>query len=259
MRQALIGSTGFVGGNLLSQQAFSDLYASANIAEIRGQAFDRIVCAGVSAVKWWANKNPEEDLAKIDNLVSHLSHVQADVFTLISTIDIFKTPNGVTEDDVPETENLHAYGSNRLYFENFIRGRFPKVHIVRLPALFGDNLRKNALYDLMNGNQTTNINPAGSFQWYPVDWLSDDLAVVEKNDLPLVHFATEPLLMQDIIDRFFPTAEVGQATKDAPSYDFHTKYADRFNSATPYMARRDSIFAAMKHTIDRATGTAGAQ
>lgn len=256
MRHALIGHTGFVGGNLTAQRSFTDTYASANIQDIRGGHFARVVCAGVSAVKWWANKNPAEDLAKIDNLISHLDKVEADVFTLISTIDVFKVPADVSEDDAPVREDLHAYGANRLYFEDFIRSRFPHAHIVRLPALFGDNLRKNALFDLMHNNQTGNINPAASFQWYPVERLGDDLDRVEQHKLPLVHLATEPLKMSEIIERFFPEAEVGPSTENAPSYDFHTKYADVFGGQNPYVVRKDAILEAMGRMIATTTGRA---
>jgi hypothetical protein len=234
------------------QQAFSDLYASANIANIRGKKFDRVVCAGISAVKWWANKNPTEDLAKIDDLISHLSYVEADAFTLISTIDVFKSALGVTEDCVPDTAGLHAYGTNRLHFEAFIRKRFPHAKIVRLPALFGDNLRKNALYDLINRNQTMNINPRSAFQWYPIERLAHDLDIVENQNLQLVHLATEPVTMKVIIERFFPDAEVAPEIAVASVYDFHTKYARLFGAEAPYILRQNEILAAMSRMISKA-------
>ncbi|WP_298327833.1 pyridine nucleotide transhydrogenase [Asticcacaulis sp.] len=256
MREALIGYTGFVGGNLLMQKPFSDLYASANIANIRGQKFDRLVCAGVSAVKWWANENPAEDLAKIDDLISHLSYVESDAFTLISTIDVFKNPCGATEDRVPDKAGLNAYGTNRLYFESFVRTRFPHASIVRLPALFGDNLRKNALYDLINRHRTININPRSAFQWYPLERLARDLDIVEKQNLQLVHFATEPVTMKALIERFFPDAEVAPETAGAPVYDFRTKYAGVFGAEVPYILRQEEIFAAMARMIAKVSAGA---
>ena len=49
---ALIGNTGFVGGNLLRQQPFDALFNSKNIDDIAGRSFDLVVCAGVRAEKW---------------------------------------------------------------------------------------------------------------------------------------------------------------------------------------------------------------
>ena len=74
MSQALIGHTGFVGANLLRQGAFDATFNSSSIEAIRGRDFDRVVCAGVTAVKWWANQNPEEDRSRILGLIGHLDH-----------------------------------------------------------------------------------------------------------------------------------------------------------------------------------------
>ena len=68
---ALIGHTGFVGGTLLRQCPFDATFNSRNIQDIRGGHFDRIVCAGVSAVKWLANKEPEADSVSVPSLRLH--------------------------------------------------------------------------------------------------------------------------------------------------------------------------------------------
>src|SRR5260370_28984074 len=75
MRTALIGSTGFIGGNLARQFPFDECYHSKNISSIRGQEFGLVVCGGVSAVKWQANRNPEEEPARIDSLLGGLETV----------------------------------------------------------------------------------------------------------------------------------------------------------------------------------------
>ena len=77
MRTALIGDTGFIGGNLARQFAFDEHYHSTNISGIRGREFDLLVCGGITAVKWWAIQNPAEDKARIDALLTELAHVRA--------------------------------------------------------------------------------------------------------------------------------------------------------------------------------------
>lgn len=47
MTSALIGYTGFVGGNLAKQMSFDRVYNSQNIADIEGKQFNLVVCAGV--------------------------------------------------------------------------------------------------------------------------------------------------------------------------------------------------------------------
>ena len=73
MKKALIGFTGFIGSTLIRQSHFDELYRSTNIDEIRGKNFDLIVCAAAPAWKWLANKNPEDDYAKVSALIDSLS------------------------------------------------------------------------------------------------------------------------------------------------------------------------------------------
>jgi len=150
MRDALIGYTGFVGGNLFRQHVFSANFNTKNIHEIIGESFDLVVCAGVKAQKWYANAHPEEDLADIQALIDILEKVEIKRFVLISTIDVYPHAVGVNEDTVIDESQLQAYGKNRLYLEKWVASHFKDHHIVRLPGLFGYGLKKNFLYDLMN-------------------------------------------------------------------------------------------------------------
>ncbi len=93
MASALIGYTGFVGSNLLRARSFDDLYNSSNIGNIVGKHYDLLVCAGVPAVKWKANKEPDRDREQIAALIDPLSKVTADRFILISTIDVYSNPS----------------------------------------------------------------------------------------------------------------------------------------------------------------------
>ncbi len=71
---ALIGYSGFVGTTLLRQRRFDAQYRSTNIGEIVGKTFDTVVCAGAPAQKWLANKDPADDIKKINNLIEKLKN-----------------------------------------------------------------------------------------------------------------------------------------------------------------------------------------
>jgi hypothetical protein len=45
---------------------------------------------------------------------------------------------------------LQIYGSNRFYLEKLVSNTFNNYHIIRLPALFGENLKKNFIFDIFN-------------------------------------------------------------------------------------------------------------
>lgn len=120
-----------------------------------GQVFDTIVCSGVSAVKWLANKDPETDLRRIEELQTSLRSVKASLFILVSTVDVYPDTQGVDEEYDCSLKPTHPYGAHRLAFEQFCRDTFPECYIVRLPALFGEGLKKNVIFDLLNDNVCT--------------------------------------------------------------------------------------------------------
>jgi len=223
---ALIGHTGFVGSNLLkSDTVFTDFYNSKNITDISGREFDLVVCAGVSAVKWKANVEPEADWSSILRLMEPLASVKARRFVLISTTDVYPEPVGVTEKDIPTEAGAQAYGLHRLKLEKFVQDRFDVHHVVRLPALFGPGLKKNAIFDLLTDNQVGRINPDSRFQWYPVRRLASDLEAVIGKETPVFNVACAPVAMRTIVERSFSGAVLGEAAASV-GYDMQTDYAE---------------------------------
>ena len=147
--KSLVGYTGFVGSNIAKNAAFDGLYNSKNINEAYGTNPDLLVYCGVPAAKFLANKNPKEDLAVIENAINNIKLINPKKIVLISTVDVYKTPVNVDEDSEMDVENLHPYGANRLVLENWVRSNYNDYLIVRLPALYGDNLKKNFIFDMI--------------------------------------------------------------------------------------------------------------
>lgn len=240
MTRALIGYTGFVGSSLDAQTVFDERYNSRNIKELAGRSCDLVVCAGVSGVKWMANREPEADRAAIRSLTDVLGTAKIGELVLISTIDVYPDPAaGGDEATLIDPAVNHAYGRHRFELEEWARAHFPSVRIVRLPALFGPGLRKNALYDLLHNNQTELINPAGLFQWYPVTRLWADIETTRRAGLDLVNLVTEPVTMRAIIDRNFPGVPVGPVKRPAPEYRLGTRHAAAFGGQGSFIMDAD--------------------
>ena len=144
----LVGSTGFVGGNLMAAHDFAAVCHSKDVAAQYGTAPDLCVYAGVPAAMFLANADPEADLAVMAAARENLRRIAPKELVLISSIAVYADSRGKNEDDDPGTENLSAYGRNRLQLERWVREDFPEALIVRLPALYGKGLKKNFLYDL---------------------------------------------------------------------------------------------------------------
>lgn len=230
MNSLLVGHTGFVGSNISRQTAFSANANSSNFTGFSGKKFDLIVFAAAPAVKWWANANPDADEATIKALMTTLRSMSADRFVLISTVDVYPTPQGVDEHTTIEPSDA-AYGRNRKWLEDEVRGHFPVHHVLRLPALFGPGLKKNILFDLIRDNMVEKINLDSSFQWYPMSRIWNDIQQVIEANLELVNLMTEPVPTRDIHDRYFPTVAVGDDAAPAASYDVKTVHASTFDNA----------------------------
>ncbi len=219
----LIGHTGFVGSNLDRGHSFDARFNSRDIDEIRGRRFDLLVCAGVSATKWLANREPAADRAAIDRLTSALETVEAPRFVLISTVDVYPEPLGVDEHS-PIAAGGAPYGVHRFGVEQFVRERFASALIVRLPGLFGPGLKKNVLFDLMHDNQVDRIDPDARFQFFDV---RDTWRVVRTgwdHDLSLINAATEPIETGEIARRCFGITLPPRPGPHA-HYDVHTRHA----------------------------------
>jgi hypothetical protein len=233
-RTCLIGYTGFVGSNLLAQQSFDDLYRSTNIADIRGKHYSLLVCAGIGAVKWRANKEPAEDRAAIDRLLDPLLTVNAERAVLISTVDVYPVATAVDEDFDCASLPSHPYGTNRLYAEQCLRQHFRDLSVVRLPGLFGPGLKKNVIFDLLHRNCLDAINPASAFQYYDTTSLASDLALILKAGIPLVNLATQPLETFRIRDAFFAGTQIGLSPAPEAHYDIRTRHANVFGKPGHY-------------------------
>ena len=149
---ALVGYTGFVGSNIYAE-ASSDIkavYNSQNIEEAFGTHPDLLIYAGLRAEKYLANNAPDKDMELIRQAEDNILKINPKKLVLISTIDVFKSPKDVDETSKIDTEKLHAYGYNRYQLELWVRKTYPDALIIRLPGLFGKNIKKNFIYDFIN-------------------------------------------------------------------------------------------------------------
>jgi hypothetical protein len=230
----LIGYSGFIGSNLARQRSFTDLYRSVNIREIEGKHYDLVVCSAISAAKWRANQNPEDDRAAIDRLLDSLRCVRMDRIILISTIDVYPAPQGVDESSNCADQPNHAYGVNRLYAETAIQALVSDAYVVRLPGVFGSGLKKNVIYDLINDNCLDIIQPDSVFQYYDVGGLSDDLDKIQDHRIRLTNLAAEPIATRSILDAYFPGKRVGERAGPPVRYNVRSRHAELWGGSAGY-------------------------
>jgi len=146
----LVGYTGFVGSNLKERHEFDGVFNSKNISDAYGTNPDLCIYAGVRAEKFLANNDPKADMANIETAMENIKRIAPKRLVLISTIDVFKSPNNCDENTKIDENGLHAYGYNRYQLEKWCTENIKNCHIMRLPGLFGKNIKKNFIYDIIH-------------------------------------------------------------------------------------------------------------
>lgn len=248
--RALIGHSGFVGGNLRRLMPFDALFNSKNIEDISGRSFAEIVCAGVRAEKWRANADPEEDRAAIAHLTNALETVRADRFVLISTVDVYPVPRGVDERTDIAPDDAQPYGRNRFLLEQFVSRRFAAL-VIRLPALFGPGLKKNAIYDLLHDHDVHRIDGRGVFQFYDVERLANDIATATANSVELLNVATPPIAIAEIAETYFGRRLTAGDSTTPPCYDVRSVHAAVWGGADGYLYSRGQVMQEFGQYIDQ--------
>ena len=242
MKTALIGYTGFVGNNILKSTQFDDLYNSKNINEIENKEYDLVVCSGVSAVMWIANKEPEKDWSNIQNLLDHLISVKVKKFVHISTVDVYPDPIDVTEDNIFSSEiNPRAYGKHRLKLEEEIRTIFKNSTILRLPALFGEGIKKNFVFDLIHTRLLDYTHPDSEFQYYNLRNIWYDILFALEHSIPTLNIASEPIKASIVAKRSLGIDIKPSSDAKKLTYRMKTKYNDIRGTKDGYLYHASQI------------------
>ena len=232
-KQSIVGSSGFVGTTLATQTIFDGAFARANASDLEHAHSELLVCAAAPAQKWIANRDPETDLKNIEELASNLKKTSANKAVLISTVDVFGDPVAVDEESIPDPGQASHYGRNRLWLEEFFSSTFPSSCIIRLPALVGPGLRKNAIFDLKHGNQVNALNPASKFQFYPTRHLWRDIQVAIGNSISVLHLTAEPLSLRRVSDHL-GIGGLSPNEIDAVNYDLRSRFSSTWGSRNHY-------------------------
>lgn len=246
MTDAMIGHSGFVGGTLLRQRPFEAVFRSSDAGAMAGRCFDTVVCAAAPAQKWIANREPGADLRNIETLIANLSRIQCRKFILISTVDVFHEPVAVDEESPVDEAVLMPYGRNRRLLEKFAQAHFDGCLVVRLPGMVGPGLRKNVVFDLLNGNNLHAIDSRAAYQFYPMVNLWHDLQVALRFDLHLLHLTAEPIRVAELACSGFGTKFDQELDAMPARYDLRTRHAALFGGTGAYQYCRAGTLLAVR-------------
>lgn len=179
-----------------------DVYDSSNIEKIFDNRYDLLIYSGVNASKYHADRDPVNDKLHCLRAYDIFKNIFAEEKILISTIDASRS-----------FEQSSAYGNDRRLLETKIfqdRELFDNSKILRLPALYGSTVKKNAWYDSVKGadsivlnddllakidseckkyhldrtnyNILSFVNPQSEFAWYHLDTILRTIDRVTKSN-----------------------------------------------------------------------------
>ena len=246
----IIGSTGFVGGNLAAQVGPADGYNSKNLGDIAAKEYDVLFCAGARAEMWRINQDPESDRANNLQLMTNMSKAKVKHLVLISTVGVYPNPIiGVDEDTVIDESKLPPYGVHHLELERFCRDNFDTT-IVRLPGLFGEGIKKNMIFDFIHGNNIDQIHADSMYQFYYLSHLWEDIQTAIRSNLRLVNFATEPVSVEEVaLAAFGRKFDNRPADKTPALFDFRTKYAELYSGRNGYIKDKVAVLAQLTEFV----------
>ena len=236
---ALVGHTGFVGKNIFSMLEKKNFkiskYNSKNSSSIYKKKYHSLIFAGLPATKWKINLNPKKDIKNIKKILQLLKTIKVDQFILISTIDIYN--------------HKEPYGFNRLNFEKKISKIFNNLIIIRLPALFGPGLKKNIVFDLIHNNYLHAAHSRSILQFYNMKDLWRDIEITLNNQIKLINFNSEPIMIKDIAMNCFNMKFDNIPNSEPVFQNIKTLFAPLFGSKNNYMYQSNEIFKGIKEFV----------
>ena len=157
---------------------------------------------------------------------------------MISTIDVYSKPLDVTEDLFDDSGEQSPYGLHRYKFETFIRQRFKNYNILRLPIVYGENFKKNILFDLINRHELEKLNSRASVQMYSIENIAKDIKKVIANDIKVINISVEPITVGEIAKSVFG---LSLEEKDGEPFktDMHSKYGSLYGANNGYLYSKE--------------------
>lgn len=150
-----------VGGGGLVGSAFARAFAArgtpcvsvgrGDMAGVSGARCGLLVLCCGNPHKGRANADPAADFAASVAPIAHYVHaVRATRTVLVSSVDVYPDPGSLagTDEDAPlDVRRMSPYGFHKYLAELCVLRFAPRPLVLRVPALVGPGLRKNAIFD----------------------------------------------------------------------------------------------------------------
>ncbi len=178
-RCLILGGRGFIGSALTAEAHRRGWQVTAvgsrNSADVVGGSFDLVINANGNSRKYWAQQHPAEDFdASVRTVARSLQEIRAARYLYLSSSEVYADPSDPqrnAEDTPYDPSRLSPYGFHKYLAELLVRRYAHNWAILRLSGLVGPHLRKNSVYDLLNG-RPLHVHPDSEFQFVDTRYLA---------------------------------------------------------------------------------------
>jgi hypothetical protein len=249
----LIGNTGVIGTTLKQGIKFDYEFNSSNLKDLLNLEIDstqaELYLSCLPATKWLINQDPQSDLENIYSILEIISKKSYKKIILYSTIDVYE--NSPLESDESYNPNVSSlnYGSNRLLFEKLVTHTltYTNLLILRLPAIFGDNIKKNILFDLLNNNEIHKIKLNSQYQWYNLNDLvmdTEHCLVTYQAKSITINLFPEPIATSELLSLCGVDLSQVDSVSEGAKYNFKTN-----SNPTLYVRKKKRILSEIEEFI----------
>ncbi|HEY9759757.1 MAG TPA: NAD(P)-dependent oxidoreductase [Oculatellaceae cyanobacterium] len=155
----LMGGNGFVGQAYrrlfqLRQLPF-EIITRENYDSFVGRSCDLFLNANGNSVKFLADRQPVADFdASVRSVVRSLTEIKSKAYIFLSSGDVYSdstAPAVTREDNVIDLSRSSRYGLHKALAESYVRNTHSRALILRMGGFVGPGMRKNAVFDMLNG------------------------------------------------------------------------------------------------------------
>jgi nucleoside-diphosphate-sugar epimerase len=168
----VIGAGGLVGSALVRHVSGVDVelrtVTRQNYAVMTGRPSDVVFDAAGNSAKYLADADPA---GEFDRSVAHrvrtLVDFPAELHVHISSVDVYPhlwDRAATAEDAIIDPRGCSRYGFHKYLAEEYVRFAARQWLIVRLAGMVGPGLRKNPVFDILNG-RPLRIHPDSRYQF----------------------------------------------------------------------------------------------
>ena len=171
----VLGGRGFVGSafaRLFDRRGIPHALVGREDQPASVQGCDVLVNAAGNSVKYLADRDPSADFSRSVSLaVSASQAFRPRLHVLLSSVDVYanlERPESTTEDTPLDAMQTSMYGFHKQLAELCVKRHNASWLIVRLAGMVGPGLRKNPVFDILNG-QPVRIHPDSQYQFMSTD------------------------------------------------------------------------------------------